>query len=178
MVASYETGDIVQSFVRVPGSGSDRSLPSSCCDLGRTSTLAAMVPVSAHLPAAIANRTPTTQEKEEKMASKRKLGDDSGVKLTGIFATQKHPQHQRRKILVGKRQILLTTTINQRKLFLKLINNQTQNSNRVIYHLLQQLYQENVQLKQKLLLFQQLFQNKNRLRSVVQRFGIETIKQN
>ena len=54
MVASYDTGDLVRSLVRVPGSGSDRTAGSECLDLARASSLAASVPVPMTLPAALA----------------------------------------------------------------------------------------------------------------------------
>ena len=41
MVAPYDIGDPARSFVRIPGSGSDPSLKSVCCDLSRGATIAA-----------------------------------------------------------------------------------------------------------------------------------------
>lgn len=67
MVAPHETGDLVRSLVRVPGSGSDRSAGSECLDLARASTLAASVPVPKTLPAALASPKVPQQSKNEKL---------------------------------------------------------------------------------------------------------------
>ncbi|XP_042239044.1 uncharacterized protein LOC121877374 [Homarus americanus] len=53
MVASYKTGNPVRSFVRVPGSGTDKKAKSLCWDLSRSSTVAAAVQVEPTLPSAI-----------------------------------------------------------------------------------------------------------------------------
>ena len=45
MVAPYEIGDPVRSYVRVTGSGSDKTAKSLCCDLSRVSQVAAAAPV-------------------------------------------------------------------------------------------------------------------------------------
>nr|BDT62998.1 MAG: hypothetical protein [Trachysalambria curvirostris nimavirus] len=45
MVAPYEVGDPVILYVCVPGSGSDKTARSLCCDLSRVSSAAASVPV-------------------------------------------------------------------------------------------------------------------------------------
>ena len=50
MVAPDESGVLSRSLVRVPGSGSDRSATPVSCDLGRVSSLAAMVPINPNLP--------------------------------------------------------------------------------------------------------------------------------
>ena len=52
MVSPCQVGDIVRSFVRVPGSGSINSSSSSVCDLSRVSPLAASVSVPQSLPRA------------------------------------------------------------------------------------------------------------------------------
>lgn len=81
MVAPHDTGDLVRSLVRVPGSGSDRAAGSVCFDLGRTSTLAAAVPVSLELPSALTG-TRTTKPTEANTSSqnqqnaKNKLTDN------------------------------------------------------------------------------------------------------
>lgn len=61
MVAPSDTGALVRSLVRVPGSGSDSSAGSVCCDLARASTLAASVPVNPTLPAALTSNRPSQQ---------------------------------------------------------------------------------------------------------------------
>ena len=68
MVAVYETGDLVRSLVRVPGSGLDRTLCSKCLYLGNVSAMAASVPISA-LPAQLAQ--PLVQRQANKMERER-----------------------------------------------------------------------------------------------------------
>nr|XP_053653957.1 uncharacterized protein LOC128703358 [Cherax quadricarinatus] len=53
MVASYEIGDPIRSFVRVPGSGTDKAVKPICWDLARSSTVAGAVPVQPTIPSAI-----------------------------------------------------------------------------------------------------------------------------
>lgn len=45
MVAPHEIGDPVRSYVRIPGSGSDKTAKSLCCDLSRVSLVAAAAPI-------------------------------------------------------------------------------------------------------------------------------------
>ena len=45
MVAPHHVGNVVQSFVRIPGSGSEKSAKPAFCDLARASTLAATVSI-------------------------------------------------------------------------------------------------------------------------------------
>lgn len=67
MVAPYEIGDPVRSFVRVTGTGSDKTTEPICWDLSRGSTAAGAAPVSQTLPRA----TPiTTLLKPEGYAEK------------------------------------------------------------------------------------------------------------
>ncbi|KAG7167953.1 putative protein TPRXL isoform X2 [Homarus americanus] len=93
MVAPHDTGDLVRSLVRVPGSGSDRSAGSVCCDLARASTLAASVPVSTTLPPALmGSRTPKTTEpntQENQTSVKNKLGGSVGVQ-SGVLKSSEN----------------------------------------------------------------------------------------
>lgn len=50
MVAPYEVGDPVRSYVRVPGVGKNQGTKALCWDLSRSSLLAAAVPVQPSLP--------------------------------------------------------------------------------------------------------------------------------
>ena len=69
MVAPYEIGDPVRSFVRVPGSGSDKTAKSKCCDLSRVSSAAATVPVRPTLPNATPTRILLVPTKQDDVAS-------------------------------------------------------------------------------------------------------------
>ena len=64
MVAPHQVGDLVRSFVRVPGCGSKRSAKVSFCDLGRTSTLAATVLIPQNVPRVtnVLTLTPSTSQ--------------------------------------------------------------------------------------------------------------------
>ncbi|KAK8720386.1 hypothetical protein OTU49_013357 [Cherax quadricarinatus] len=53
MVAPYEIGDVMCSFVRVRGSGADKAAMLICWDLARSSTVAGAVPVQPTIPSAI-----------------------------------------------------------------------------------------------------------------------------
>lgn len=76
MVAPHDTGDLVRSLVRVPGSGSDRTAGSECLDLARASSLAASVPVPQSLPPALA--TPRVVQRPH-ASRNEKLGGQVGV---------------------------------------------------------------------------------------------------
>ena len=57
MVVPHDTGDLVRSLVRVPGSGSNLSAGSECLNLGRVSNLAASVNIPSTLPPELIRRT-------------------------------------------------------------------------------------------------------------------------
>ena len=56
MVAPHKTRDIIRSWVGVPGSGWDKTVESEFLDLGRTSSLAARIPVPRTSPPALGPR--------------------------------------------------------------------------------------------------------------------------
>lgn len=66
MVAPYEIGDPVRSFVRVTGSGTNKDATPVCWDLSRSSTVAAAEPVQQALPSA----SQITLSKPEECTSK------------------------------------------------------------------------------------------------------------
>lgn len=71
MVAPYEIGDPVRSFVRVPGSGTDKNATPLSWDLSRSSTVAAAVPVQQTFPSA----TPITSP----LKPAESLGENAGA---------------------------------------------------------------------------------------------------
>lgn len=89
MVAPYEIGDPVRSFVRVPGSGSDKKAKSLCCDLARVSSAAAAVPVRPVTPAAtqprsaeVENNGPKRKALQAKVEKdEEKVGEKKEVQL-------------------------------------------------------------------------------------------------
>ena len=68
MVVPHQVGDLVRSFVRVPGSGSDLSAKPTFCDLGRLSTLAATVSVPQNLlpPTNVLTLSPSSIQNQER----------------------------------------------------------------------------------------------------------------
>ena len=68
MVAEHEIGRLVNSFVRVPGSGFDRNAEDSCLDLGKISSFAARINVPPSLP--IPGRKRKIQKDEEENPAK------------------------------------------------------------------------------------------------------------
>ncbi|XP_068209794.1 uncharacterized protein [Palaemon carinicauda] len=199
MVAPHDTGDLVRSLVRVPGSGSNRAAGSECLDLGRASSLAASVPVPTALPPALAN--PKTLKQASASVSK-KLGSEVGA-TAGILPTrptvtedrkrqrsQESPEdngessHSKRPrvytVSQGSHMVPVPTTVGS--VVVVSVQPQTSSSPSVnvteaasLSQLIQErdnLRQENRELQKRLILFQQLFKDKKRLTSVVKRLGV------
>ncbi|XP_063601308.1 uncharacterized protein LOC134785305 isoform X2 [Penaeus indicus] len=70
MVGPVDTGELVRSLVRIPGSGHDKSAGSVCLDLARVSTLAASVPVPQTLPPALLSQKQPPPQDQTKLGSK------------------------------------------------------------------------------------------------------------
>ena len=77
MVAPHNTGDLVRSLVRVPGSGTEKSAGSECLDLSKVSSLAASVRVPQTLPPALA--TPKILQPQQLKSVNEKLETEQGV---------------------------------------------------------------------------------------------------
>lgn len=79
MVASYDIGEPVRSFVLVPGTGKEKGTRPLCLDLARTSTVAGSITV----PSTIPSTTPVTNTKAEKEDGKSggKLASKSDQKV-------------------------------------------------------------------------------------------------
>ena len=88
MVVPYDTGDIIRSLVRVPGSGSDRTAGSECLDLARVSSLAASVRVEPTLPAALATPKIIIRKSHHTSSLNEKLGSQVGT-AAGIIKEAK-----------------------------------------------------------------------------------------
>ena len=96
MVAPHETGDVVKSLIRIPGSGKDRTLPSECCDLSKVSALAAAVPVDT-LPPVLAQpqaagETSDTVEMSNRSSYKNK--QERPKSLASEFGSRTNPRQQ------------------------------------------------------------------------------------
>ena len=91
MVAPHQVGDLVRSFVRVPGSGSEKSAKPTFCDLGRASTLAATVLIPQNLPHAtnVLTQTPSASQYPSNQHRKRPkpVGKENPAKVTRIEAS-------------------------------------------------------------------------------------------
>lgn len=104
MVAPYEIGDPVRSFVRVPGSGSDKTAKSLCCDLARVSSVAATVPVRPVTPASTRLRSAAVENKEQTAVVKKE-----GVQIkeekneAAVVDSQHSAAEQRREVKCKKR---------------------------------------------------------------------------
>ena len=80
MVVPYDSGDLVRSLVRVPGSGFDKNAGSKSLDLSKVSSLAAMVYVPSELPSALVTpKKPQPPLPKESICQNRKrpLPNDS-----------------------------------------------------------------------------------------------------
>ena len=171
MVVEYDPGKLVRSFVRVPGSGIDTTAKNSCLDLGRTSAFAANVSVPPSLPPSIqvASEKRWIQEDEIEMQAKsfKKSRNDPPQKLFINANTQPKiviaPPSSQNLVLVTFSHVDASKLLQQQKL------------ERDIKEELDTLKEENKELKRKLSLCQQLFKDKKRLRSVVERLGIKVM---
>nr|XP_045601303.1 uncharacterized protein LOC123760007 [Procambarus clarkii]XP_045601304.1 uncharacterized protein LOC123760007 [Procambarus clarkii]XP_045601305.1 uncharacterized protein LOC123760007 [Procambarus clarkii] len=91
MVAPYEIGDPVRSFVRVPGSGTDKVAKPICWDLSRSSTVAGAAPVQQTLPSAIPVTTlikPTKSHNEDNPTN-----EEQGAVAQAVHQTQEARQN-------------------------------------------------------------------------------------
>ena len=77
MVAPHNTGDLVRSLVRVPGSGTEKSAGSECLDLSKVSSLAASVRVPQTLPPVLA--TPKILQPQQLKSVNEKLETEQGL---------------------------------------------------------------------------------------------------
>jgi len=81
MVASYDIGNPARSFVRIPGSGSDPSLKSVCCDLSRGNTAAASVPIPQNISQLPLMHGPSSTKVKDEGANNGKHQKKSEIKI-------------------------------------------------------------------------------------------------
>ena len=84
MVGPVDTGELVRSLVRIPGSGHVRSAGTICLDLARVSTLAASVPVPQTLPPALVSHK---QPPPQNAADQTKLGSKTAAAIGAVPRT-------------------------------------------------------------------------------------------
>ena len=202
MVAPHDTGDLVRSLVRVPGSGSDRTAGSECLDLARASSLAASVPVPSTLPPALATPkvTPPPAKKldnqgvaagilpksSDSESRKRQLPESSSATEGNSAGTSPPPKRARivymtpQELQSHASRVVPLNTPNGTVLFLaaepRTANSPPINLSKAsLAELIKErdnLRKENQELQKRLALFQQLFRDKKRLTSVVKHLGV------
>ena len=94
MVAPHDTGDLVRSLIRVPGSGTDRAAGAQWLDLARASSLAASVPVPQTLPPALANLNASLPPALTSVSEKLVMAN--GVDVGIVDETEVNPSNRKR----------------------------------------------------------------------------------
>ena len=161
MVAPHQVGDLVRSFVRVPGSGSEKSAKPVFCDLAKASTLAATVSVPQNLPPAtnVLTQTPTvtplpnTQQRKRPRPEENENSSDSSSAPKIIRIKASSATAPIKTIPVTLMAAVRIPNAEVQKL-------KEEN---------EQLRKENETLKKQLSLFKQLIRNPQRLNSVLRR---------
>ena len=159
MVAPHQIGDLVRSFVRVPGSGTEKSARPTFCDLARVSTLAGIVSVPQNLPPAtnilpqspLPSHTPNNLQKKRARTEETMAISDSTPKAK--------ISHIKSPAAIAVRTIPVTL------MAVRIPNAQVQK----IKEENEQVRKENETLKKQLLLFKQLIRNPQRLNLVLRR---------
>lgn len=99
MVVGYNLGDVIISWVKLPGTGSDKTLKSSRCDL---SVVSRLVTPSSDLPTSISepiiHQNTPVKEKERNSGRKRKFEDNDVETTTATNSTQQPSQRQKKTI--------------------------------------------------------------------------------
>ncbi|XP_047480273.1 uncharacterized protein LOC125032924 [Penaeus chinensis] len=103
MVAPYEIGDPVRSFVRVPGSGSDKAAKSLCCDLARVSSAAAAVSVRPVTAATTRQSSAEGGDREQDAVVKKEEVQVKVEKDEVAADSQQSAAEQRREVKCKKR---------------------------------------------------------------------------
>ena len=158
MVAPHQVEDIVRSFVRVPGSGDEKSARPALCDLARASTMAASISVPQNLPRTTIIRTQTPSVTPIHNNQQRKRPTSEERSITGI--TPKVIRIEASSAAVPIKTIPVTLTAAVRIPNAEVQNLKEEN---------EQLRKENDTLKKHLSLFKQLIRNPQRLNRVLRR---------
>lgn len=151
MVAPHQVGDLVRSFVRVPGSGSKKSAKPTFCNLARVSTLAGTVSVPQNLPPAtnVLTQSPSQQQ----------------TRLIKSEENDKFLMPPAKKAKVPHIESISEKTIPVTLMAFRIPNAEVQK----LKEENEQLRKENETLKKQLSLFKQLIRNPQRLNSVLRR---------
>jgi len=159
MVAPHQVGDLVRSFVRVPGSGSEKSAKPAFCDLARASTLAATVSVPQNLPPAtnVLTQSPTATPIPNNQQRKRPRSEEKEDSSNAPKAKVPHVDASSGAVPLK--------TIPVTLMAVRIPNAEVQK----LKEENEQLRKENETLKKQLSLFKQLIRNPQRLNSVLRR---------
>lgn len=162
MVAPHQVGDLVRSFVRVPGSGSEKSAKPAFCDLARASTLAATVSVPQNLPPAtnVLTQSPSSTQNPNNQQRKRPRSEETEEVKDSTSAPQAKVPH-----VEASPAGIPVKTIPVTLMAVRIPNAEVQK----LKEENEQLRKENETLKKQLSLFKQLIRNPQRLNSVLRR---------
>ncbi|KAK7071047.1 hypothetical protein SK128_005292 [Halocaridina rubra] len=172
------TGIIVRSLVRVPGSGSDDTMEASLANLRNVSPIAAYGHASQTLPPTLRRPLVTTIDQNSE------TGQTASPSTSMRVHTMPKPQGRVMETLPGKAIVstparVVSVVASGQTQTKSLQTNALGMSPNVPLHLIQEreaLLEENRRLKHQLYLFNQLITNKERLRIVVKRLGVEIPK--
>jgi len=161
MVAPHQVGDLVRSFVRVPGSGSEKSAKPAFCDLARASTLAATISVPQNLPPAtnVLTQSPSTQIPNNQQRKRPRSEETEDAKDSTSAPKAKVPHMEAPPAGVPVKTIPVTL------MAVRIPNAEVEKLKEENEH----LRKENETLKKQLSLFKQLIRNPQRLNSVLRR---------
>ena len=167
MVAPHQVGNVVRSFVRVPGSGSERFAGPAFCDLAKASTLAATVSVPATISVPLPPTTnvpaqsPPIQNNQQR---KRPRSKETKKAKESISAPKAKAPHMKPPSAGAP-----VKTINVILLAVRIPNAEVEK----LKEDNEQLRKENEKLKKQLSLFKQLIRNPQRLNSVLRHLEVQ-----
>ncbi|CAL4075879.1 unnamed protein product [Meganyctiphanes norvegica] len=172
MVASFNEGSLIRSYVRVPGSGTDKTAKPALFDLSRVSTVVAPLPLQAGSGLIAINSTQNSKTQTVNPSSsmknpKRPKEDDE---------EDSFPKNKKQCVQNWKPSTDITNSEcgyhESRK-----INNvvKIEGTNELNQLLIQnhRLRQENIVLQKQVSLFKQLIKDPKRLKSVLNRLNIQ-----
>ena len=182
MVAPHNTGDLIRSLIRVPGSGLDKTAGSEFLDLGRTSSLAARVPVPRTLPPALGPRKEEQQMVNGNDCSQsREVTVNLNITLTVNDRKRKIPEeyktdnHDSSATIKRVRVQQIENQADIPPLPLIPLQLSVVSNDDIAHQLIEErkkLMLENQQLQRRVRLFQDVFRDKKLLGSIAKRMGV------
>ena len=169
MVVPHQVGDIIRSFVRVPGSGSERSANPVLCDLARASTLAATVPIPQNPPPAthVLTQIPcpysNTQIPNNQKRKRDKIEEKENIHKANVAPKVICIETSTETIPIKTIPVTLMAAVRIPNVDVLKLKNENK-----------QLRMENENLRKQLSLFKQLIRNPERLQRVLRRLEKKT----